>query len=198
MMAECYEVRTNYYIASSGFAQNVMHFQPTPDPASGPAVWDICHALLIIFQTTAEALIQTVLSNQSVIRSYSARRRNSGGGPTATLASGVFGTDTNQVVSGMIAANNYLIPTAGPPWKEGHIYWPGVPQDFLSEDVFTTAAVTAYNAITSAIDSFGPDANSNSWKLVIYHKKTDTASLVDAKGVRPKPTPIGKRIVPYV
>jgi len=196
MANDVYELRVASYGAVSGFCENVLNYSQVATPPLGPNPFEIAKALGNAWNSANLTTYLACLPDSATVGSIRTRRVNNGGGPTCVLIINANGTVVSVQPSGMIAANIALYPTT-PPWKEGHIYMPLVPDSFITTDTWTSAAIAAFTALINALKTVIVDALTNAWQEIIWRRKSATIDPIDAYQLMPKPTPMGRRIKPY-
>lgn len=195
MANEVQEVRLFWSNSQGKRAQNVFHMQAQTAPVSANPL-GTSNLLATALNTALQTLLLDVICSDTALEAIGCRRVNNGGGPAISSVINAAGNATGNSLSMIVAANCVLFPDS-PPFqrKEGHIYFPAVPEQFVDGDAFQTAGLTAYTNLMNGIYA-GVTADGANWLPVIYDRKTSTASTTTLHGVRANVSGHGRRIRP--
>jgi hypothetical protein len=194
---DVYELRIYYSNLDGKRAENVLHVQPQSAPASADP-FTVAGDVLTAWRLANETFLVQLLGTDVTITAYSGKRVNNGGGPTASLLSGVPGLGGSQCVSMLAAANLAMLPPTAPfARKTGHVYVPGVYEGSWLGDVIDPTFLTAATAYASALVTTFV-ANGATWETVIYDRTTTTAVVPNNIICRPTITSLRRRTRPKI
>jgi len=114
--------------------------------------------------------------------------------PKLYAAVDFIGQISAQMYSQQVAANFKFVTASGPDFT-GRMFYPGVPDDYLVENRWTTDYVDLATTLMSDINA-GIDVGAVNFDLCVYNRTTKTAEDVTNIALSPNPGTIRKRLSP--
>lgn len=202
-MANDVHVLAVAYAAAGEFMENVMHFQNVATMISATPETDSL-ALATAFQTTLQSLWLACMTPDVQLLGYRARRVNNTGGPSAVVpaTSGLVGTVSGSTIdntrdAAVLYGDYYDSGATKPRWRSTRIFLGGVPSTWMVDNVWITAAVTAYQAVCTALQS--PIGSSPQFKYGAWSVKEGAFyTPAGAPELSPYMGSLKRRIIPHV
>jgi len=147
---------------------NVLHFE-----IAGPVtnIMTSLTNLIAGFQADVEAAYVDCMSDDAQIVGYKARRVTAPGSPAMSLpVTSVLGTvssEINTAATGPVILGYY---THSGKTRAGRIFLSGTPESFVAGNALTAGAITAVNALITALQG-GVSNGGESFSFVIFSKK---------------------------
>jgi hypothetical protein len=153
--------------------------------------------------TTANAGFTAVeymvsMSTSCFLSALVARVVSNGGGPRypKLYPSDVFtGQVGDDLYSQSLAANIKFITSSDPDYT-GRMFYPGIPEESIEANRWTSAFETQMNSLNAALAS-GIEALGITWDQVVWSKKTQLAEVINHRTLVPNPGTIRRRLSPY-
>jgi hypothetical protein len=196
-MAHVYQLVTYCHSGGGNFFQNVFHYELS-EAGSGVSPFNYADALNSTWITNVEPSYVDLFGNDVILDFISAKRITGGGGPTASRIRATNGTAA--VISSTSGASmDIQWQTASPLNRPGHTYMCSFPYNWLQGDQFSGSAIAKVATFITAITAVLPLAGAlGDAVFQIFTRKTDTGYTVDSGLLRPKPTVMGRRLLPVI
>lgn len=166
------------YTGGGEYMECVQHFLSSNVVSSTPAADAL--ALMAGFVGNVQGTMLNCWYPDVTLIGYRSKRVNNGGGPQVIqpAPSGTIGTATGATAlpttrqAAVIANDYYQSAATKPKWEEGRMFLGGVPAAFWIDNMWSSIAITAYQALMTALQTtFG---SSPSWSYGTWSKKYST------------------------
>lgn len=177
-------------------AQNVFHAQM--DDSTFTDYFAATQALLAGVQALLAGDYEAMISEGCTLLGILARRITNGGGSTASLVLNVPGAWSGVhdiATSGVCAVMRYI--TAGTDHDGGRSFFPCVPKDALTDNVYASGYITAVNKFAADLVTGGA-AGSIPFFFGAWVRKTHTFVPYVAYQLNAKPGSLNKRLKPFI
>lgn len=180
---------------------NVTHWQG--DQASTDH-FQIAKALVeAVDETTANVgftatKYMAAMSQDCFLSALVARVVSNGGGPRYPKlypAATYPGQVADDLYSQSVAANIKFITSSDPDYT-GRMFYPGIPEESLEANRWTTDFEDAINTLNSDLAA-GIQALGITWDQVVWSKATQLAEVINHRTLVPNPGTIRRRLSPY-
>jgi hypothetical protein len=196
-MAGVYELATSLHNSGGNFFQNVFKYSLS-ESGSGNSPWEYAHDLLTHWSTTVKAKYLKLFGTDVTLDFFSAKKLNSGGGPTASFIDGSFGTGSGVCTSSG-ASGDVQWQSASPLNRPGHTYLAAFADGSLQQDAFQAPYTT--DIITWGAQMLVPLTLTGALGTAtfgIYSRKTDSFHPATVGILRPKATMMNRRLLPQI
>jgi hypothetical protein len=158
---DVFELRVNYVDVSDRM-QSVMHFLSSVENSTDPE-GDATN-LGTSFDTAMRTLFLAAFPVSTLYTSIQTRRVNNTGGPSyygpagaSVQGTAIASSKVDASISALLTAPYNDAAVGGPnKWRVARLFMGAVPFNFLQDNVWSAAALTAYNAIATGLgNSFG-------------------------------------------
>lgn len=196
-MAGVYELVTSLHNSGGNFFQNVFKYDLN-ETGSGTSPWEYAKDLALHWGTAVKSHYLKLFGTDVSLDFYTAKKVNSGGGPSASVIDGSFGTGAGvSVTTG--ASGDVQWQSASPLNRPGHTYLAAFADGMLQQDAFqapyTTDIITWGAAMLAPLTLTGTFGTAI---FGIYSRKTDSFHPATNGILRPKATMMNRRLLPQI